>query len=126
MQSRDLYDAIRTSFPVEVQPQVISALRQDSMVWEAVNDQILLNRLVAIPDALLAKWNPATIALVAIDQFPLIKILSEGYETPLSEDLLNNSSVVYQRLTSPLSKPKNIVDAAYVSLWLREKRRSSG
>ncbi|NPV57828.1 MAG: tetratricopeptide repeat protein, partial [Anaerolineae bacterium] len=79
-----------------------------------------------IPDALLAKWNPATIALVAIDQFPLIKILSEGYETPLSEDLLKNSSVVYQRLTSPLSKPKNIVDAAYVSLWLREKRRSSG
>jgi tetratricopeptide (TPR) repeat protein len=121
MQPADLVTKINRIFGEEDAALLISALRQDALVWNAIQDETLAVGLTQESKARLNEWTPAAIFCLS-ENIPSpadLKNLSLGLDGNIRQLSIQN----YETVCRGNKPPKDLKQAGYAALALRERRK---
>lgn len=121
MQPADLVSRINRLFGEDEAAIVIAALRQDELVWNAIQNETLANGLTQESRAKLADWTPAAIFCFS-ENLPSpadLKNLSLGVDGNVRQLSIEN----YENICRNGNLPQNLTQAGYAALALRERRK---
>ncbi len=104
-------------------PVVVSALRFDPLVWKQLDDPDFFHRAVEVVGSEPEMWNPAALALVALDQDVPIESLRSVPLKPLSANLRTVAVHTYEEMLRDPKPPADLQQAGLLALALRERRR---
>lgn len=132
MKNLDPILQLRKALPETAWPLVLSALKNDTVVWTSLQDTSLNeaafnnNERTALED-----WSPAALALLAIEPTISLKTLSSVPLAPLETSLRQNSLRTYEALNGRnpailFKRPLTLVQSGLAALALRERRRLTG
>lgn len=106
---------------------VITALRQEPLVWDSLINTDLGMRALTISPAQPESWSPAALALQAIDEPLSLENLRVAPMQPLNQSLRNKASQTFEEWSkSSNASPLSLAQAGLVALSLRERRRLKG
>lgn len=121
MQPADLVTKINQLFTEKDASQLIAALRQDELVWEALQDELLSVKLVQESNSELLKWTPAAI-FCQLESLPApedLKNLSLGVDGKIKQTSIQN----YEAICRNGKIPENLSQAGFAAMALRERRK---
>jgi tetratricopeptide (TPR) repeat protein len=104
-------------------PVVVSALRFDPLVWKQLDDPEIFHRAVEVAGSQPDLWNPAVLALIALEQDTPIDSLRSVPLKPLSADLRQQAVGAYEAMLRDPKPPADLQKAGLLALALRERRR---
>ena len=122
-----LLNLLKKSIPQSSWSWVVSAMRQDRVIWQGLQDPSFLYLLERNQYPFLSNpenWSPGKFALIALQQEHLVLPDNEAIQ-PLEKDLLEKVQMVYARPASELGG-LNYFQAGLMALGLREYRRRTG
>ena len=151
MESPSFVQQFHNKLPVETQPWVINALRQDQVVWQSLQNTKLAEKALSTCGDQPLAWTPGLLSLLALD----VNITHEFFHStplkPLESDLRQRAYRTYESLAkgkpgselpeallsaSPESAPNvntpnpspvdTLAEAGLVALALRERLRLIG
>ena len=135
MPSSDIFYQFGQLYSADETAQVLTALRQDSLVWDSLKQpdflQSALERAVTsaddeTQDCGVHFWSPGRLALLALgDPRPVEALRSEPMAL-LGPGLQELALQAYQALQRSGRAPATLRDAALLALMLRERRRLTG
>ncbi len=109
---------LKDFFPETSWSQTIPALRQDAIVWGAIQDQefsrLAMSELGTTPQA----WTPANLALLSLG-YKLRAVDLRNVPNSLPADLLDKAKVAFKTLTADSERSLN--QAGLIALALRDK-----
>lgn len=99
---------------------VFSALRQDELVWNALNDAGLLTTYAGYARGDLEKWAPGRLALVALDQ----RLLKSAVKTEidLENPLVQRAMDMYEETRQNMHIPGSLADSGLLALAIKARR----
>ncbi len=107
-------------FPEESWPQIIPALRQNSAVWAALQDEEFRGTAMSELDPTPEAWIPANLALLSLGY----KLRAEDLRNvpkSLPADLADRAQYTYEVLTSDNKLKSDLNNAGLIALALRDK-----
>jgi len=121
MQPADMVSTINRLFGEKDAAVVTAALRQDELVWNAVQEASLAVKLKASEKQNLSDWTPASIFCIseALPRPEDLKNLSVG----LDGNTRQTSIQTYEIVCRAGKKPATLQQAGYCALALRERRK---
>lgn len=118
-----LVQNLKRIFPEKEYGQIIRALRNDSIVWQAVQEPGLANKMVKLANTDRSRWTPAFLALTALE-IPEKYNQLRGSSEPLSEKVKYTAAAELEKLISqPLHNLPNftIETAGLAAIAIRER-----
>lgn len=126
MQPVDLYRALGNLLGSADAAQVLSALRQDALVWEALETAEVWEQASQAAGKQVSRWTPGLIGLLAGGCKISPEILNASPMAALPTELHERVFQAYQN-AQPGSKPAHTLqEAVFLALALRERRRLTG
>lgn len=121
MQPADLVTKINQIFGEKEAALLIAALRQDALVWDAIQDETLAVKLVQESNTDLSRWTPAAIFCMqeSLPKPEDLQNLSLGVDGNIKQSSIKN----YESICRNGNHPKNLAEAGYASMALRERRK---
>ncbi len=121
MQPVDLVTNINKLFSENDATVLVAALRQDELVWNAVQDKSLSDKLTQGEKAELVDWTPAAIFCLSESlPSPLdLKNLSMGIDGNIKQLSIQN----YEKICRDGNIPADLQQAGFAALALRERRK---
>ncbi|MEI8132587.1 MAG: tetratricopeptide repeat protein, partial [Leptolinea sp.] len=121
MQPDELVTEINRIFGEEDASILVAAIRQDDLVWAALQEPTLDGKLVAYPQPDFAQWTPAAIfCLAAALPAPEdLRNLSLGVDGNVRQTSIQN----YEELAREGKIPSDLKQAGFAALALRERRK---
>jgi tetratricopeptide (TPR) repeat protein len=120
MDTNTIHSIIKRSLPKDSWNEVISALRQDNLVWDALQNQDYLEKLQDVSVNGMEDWLPANLGLRYIDLPQRAKDFQSSSSPLLENDLFNQAML----LLEDVKEGNNVSDlegAMLIALALREK-----
>lgn len=115
--------------PSDVQ-MVLASLRQEPLIWDALQNADLAEKVAVRAAGQASQWNPAVIALLAIDPQLQLEFLRAQPLQPVDNSLRIKMARLYEQIFSRTnadsqgSRPvPTLEQAGLVALTLRERRR---
>jgi tetratricopeptide (TPR) repeat protein len=121
MNLANLLSEIQLVLPAMETPRVISALREDPVVWAGLLDPDLSKRVLIYCGDQGDKWTPGILALLALSKPYDFGELSEGLLESLHVKYKSSASEKYDEFTQNPYPIVTIEDAGVLALALREK-----
>lgn len=122
MASAGFLKQLRSLLPENDWQPVISALRQDRLVWAALQDDTICNQALAACGNMMQAWNPARLGLLSLgytfDEAALRDAPVSQIEPDLATRLLNLS-------TDPKEANEDLPSAMLAALLARESHHAS-
>ena len=118
-----LVQSLKKIFPEKEYGQVIRALRNDSIVWQALQNPDLTKRMVKLADTDIKRWTPAFLALIALE-IPEIYFQLRAKPEPLSEKIKYKAAAELEKLVKQTSSDPSlptIETAGLAALAIRER-----
>ena len=112
---------IQLVLPTAETPRVISALREDAVVWSALPDPDLIKRAIAYCNDNPKKWNPGILALLALSKPYEFGEMSEGLVEFLAVKYKSTANDKLEEFIRDPGLILNIEDAGILALAIREK-----
>jgi len=121
MQPADMVTTINRLFGEAESIMLIAALRQDEMVWTAIQDASLAAKLTQNEKGKLSEWTPAAIfcALEGLPGPEDLKNLSLGIEAADRQKAIQN----YESICRDGKEPSTLEQVGCAALALRERRK---
>ena len=123
MDTFDTITEVGRLFSPEIAKNVIGMLRQDPLVWAAVEDPSLFSRLVSKAGSELTAWIPAEIAQLCIGEEKAPMEVPKDLLIPLGERLRQQAIYFYEQTLQTGQPPQSLREAGLLALALRERRR---
>ncbi len=121
MQPVDIVSSINQVFSENDATTIIAALRQDELVWNAVQDATLAVALAQNPKPDVSSWSPAAIFCLS-ESLPKpedLKNLSLGIEGTTRQQAI----LAYEKIGREGITPQTFQQAGYAALAFRERRK---
>lgn len=121
MQPEELVSEINRIFGEQNASIVVSSIRQDNLVWTALQDATLAENLISINPPSLKHWNPAAIFCIACN----LPEPTDLANLSLSVDGIVRQTAIlaYEKFGREGNIPTSLDDAGYAALALRERRK---
>jgi tetratricopeptide (TPR) repeat protein len=105
--------------------RILRSLRNETLVWQALQNEELAQQSLKILGAQVEKWSPASIALIALGYPELLSKLTSKLEISIEEKLIRLSADTLEIFFSNelLSSGFTIAEAGLIALALRERYR---
>jgi tetratricopeptide (TPR) repeat protein len=121
MQPDELVTEVNRIFGEEDASILIAAIRQDDLVWNALQDPLLDNKLVSCPQPEFSQWTPAAIfcltaALPSPEDLKNLSLSVDG-------NMRQTSILHYEKIAREGNSPKDLSQAGFAALALRERRK---
>ncbi len=127
MQNIMIYQALTRLLSPAGAADVLAALRQDAMLWSRLAQPEFFKQVAAAARDSVQRWNPGTIALLALGSKLDVDALRASPMTEPGSPWLERSMQAYQSARStPGAGPTTLEEAALLALALRERRRRAG
>lgn len=124
MPSADLLELLSISLPEEGIPVVLSALKRDPLVWEAVQDNLFLQRMNS--DQLITEdWQPANLVLKILNSRMELNALKGDHFPSVEPSIRKKALETFESLLRTYSKPQDLKEAGLIALALRERLRKT-
>jgi tetratricopeptide (TPR) repeat protein len=123
---------LRETIPPTELTWLISALRQDELVWQFLEEEENTRKAVQVVGDAPGKWNPGVLSLVALNLEPespleLAAGLAKNWQKSIEPGLRQQTADALQATSFGESiKPTNLAKAGLLALALRESRRLAG
>lgn len=124
MPSADLLELLRTFLPREEVPVVFSALKRDSLVWEALQQPLTINILGNNLQSA-EVWQPANLALRILNSRMELAALQGDHFPTVEPSIRKKALETFENLLRNCSKPHDLREAGLIALALRERRRKT-
>ncbi len=131
MQSNDLFSEIGQVLSAEESAQVFSALRQDPLVWQNLEQAGALQSALDCLGGQALNWNPGRLALLALGpgadsaSRPAEALRAEPLSA-LGQNMQERALQAYQMAQNTAKPPAALREAGLLALALRERRRLTG
>ena len=117
---------LKKQFPGSDWPWLLLALRQDDLVWRALQDPDFASlAFERLPNEAHA-WSPAALSMLKLEDPPSLSDLRAVPLQPLDESQLRQASRIYEGWIQAPEVLKGLEDAGLLALILREQYRISG
>jgi tetratricopeptide (TPR) repeat protein len=131
MQSNDIFSQIGRVLSAEESAQALTALRQDPLVWQGLEQAAGLQAALECLDGQVPSWNPARLALLALGPGPdgpgcPFETLRAEPLAALGQAVQERALQAYQVAQNTGKSPSNLREAGLLALALRERRRLTG
>ena len=126
MRSDPFFVTLRRVLDPEGCEQVVSALRQDEMLWDALSQPEVFSKCLEQIGANSNEWTPASIALKLFDDHIDYAELKSLPMQPVSNELRKAAVHSYEETYRSGNIPLDLKESALVALALRERRRLTG
>ena len=127
MENIDLYREFSELLSPKDQAQVLAALRQDTLVWERLQEPGFFDQAAQWAGKEVDRWNPGWLALVALKASQKPETFVANPMVEIDPILVEPVMQVYQNArASQSSGPQTLEEAGLLALALRERRRKSG
>jgi tetratricopeptide (TPR) repeat protein len=103
---------------------VIGALRQDTLIWENLQDQGKRKRAIEIIGDKPEAWSPAVLALIDLDYPDPLDL--EEFEDELLQRAVKTSQALLKATPSGIPKDLTLADAGLLAISLVERRQRIG
>ncbi|MBN1147626.1 MAG: tetratricopeptide repeat protein [Anaerolineales bacterium] len=107
-------------------PWLFLALRQDALVWEALQDTDLGSLAMEILPDQPEQWSPAALSLLALDDAPGLDELRASPLSPQDSRWVPQLEQVYQNWLQSQERPATLAQAGLLALAARERFRLDG
>ena len=121
-----LLDSLRKRFEPEVAASLVKVLRQDLLVWKAVNDDAVCRGILEVGADRINAWTPAIISLVAMGEVNLVEVLLAEPMEALKPAVRQQAVRIYEETRRRGTEPSTMQEAGLLGLALRERRRLTG
>lgn len=125
MQTIDLFTEIGSLFPNGESVQILTALRQDPIVWSSLQREEFLQAALVEAGSHSSWWSPGRLAMLALDEAWPEAHYAEPL-TALSATLQEKALRAYQVAQRTAAVPGSLAEAGLLALALRERRRLTG
>ncbi|MBE0698729.1 MAG: hypothetical protein IH586_17560, partial [Anaerolineaceae bacterium] len=125
METMDLYSEIGQVLTQSESIQVLSALRQDPLVWQSLQQPDLFRVALLAAGSQVQCWSPGQLALFSIAEIKPETLRAEPM-VPLGHVLQEKALRVYQATQRSGNAPTTLGEAGLLALALRERRRLTG
>lgn len=118
--------ALKQHLPEADWPVVVSALRNQPLVWQQLQSTDFSSQVFLAAGAERAHWSPAHLGLFALGAAQQFENLRETPMKPVSEKLRYDAAAAYEQLAKSADQSHSAPDltqAALLALALRERRR---
>lgn len=105
---------------------VLSALRQDPLVWHSLQENSFLNLALEKAGGQVTCWNPGRLGLLAVDEPRLPEELRAEPMPAPAQALHEKALQAYQNVQRTGTPPASLREAALLAIALRERRRLTG
>jgi len=126
MPSSDLFNELGKTLTSNESVYVLSALRQDPLVWRTLGQSELLSAAVERIGDQAHLWSPARLALLVLGDPRSVDALRAEPMALLGPGLQELALQAYQNLQRGAKAPSTLREAALLALTLRERRRLTG
>lgn len=124
METNQVFEAIGRSLPPTEAVQVLSALRQDALVWASLEEEGFLQAVLkTAPQG--SAWRPGQLALLSITNQSPPDLRAEPLAA-LPQALHEKALRAYQTAQRTAAAPSTLREAGLLALALRERRRLTG
>lgn len=118
-------EQIKSWFPADKAKAIISAFRQDEVVWKYLNEPSHQQSWLAYAGNTLEKWLPGRLAMHALKP-TLADMDLRNLETPVPADLLNLAKSSLESINLTGLEPGSLSETGLLALMLREHRVHHG
>lgn len=126
MQPIEIITCLKDRFsPAEVS-LLICALRQDQLVWDSVQNEEFLHKVLNQENVQVDDWNPANLAFLHLGFDLKAAALQEIPLRPVENSYRRMATVEYQQYLQKTEEPASLESAGLLALALRERRRVKG
>lgn len=124
MGAKEVIKTLRKNISAEDLPCIIAALRRDHLIWDSLNDPILMGKMLNFSTGERKFWSPANIAVLAVND-----IAPEQFNLYPPEawpiELQQNVKLTLPHMISGSAELKDIRDVAFIVLGLKNKYREN-
>ncbi|MBI4927831.1 MAG: tetratricopeptide repeat protein, partial [Anaerolineae bacterium] len=106
--------------------RVVASLRQDELVWKALDDETFATMAIDRLGGQANNWTPAALSLIAINQKELGAKLTTLPMQPLDANLRHLAVRTYEEVRKRGTGASGLQEACLLALALRERRRLTG
>lgn len=125
MQSIDILFEIQRLFSAEDAVILLSALRQDPLVWFSLQQKDVCQVILEKANGELSEWCPASLALLALGVKISARDLAAEPMTTVEPAVLDTAFHTYEALLKAAKVPGTLQEAGLVALALRERWRQA-
>lgn len=126
MQSAFLLSGLESRYPPQISARIVAALRQDDLVWSALEDEDFYQRAMEAERGAPLFWTPANLGLILLGgEIKAESLASAGFPA-LDPGLRQQSLRTYEEAARLGTSPGHLRDAVLLALALRERRRTMG
>jgi tetratricopeptide (TPR) repeat protein len=114
---------LKKIFPEEEYGQVVRALRNDAIVWQALQNADLAKKFVKLANTEISRWTPAFLALIALE-IPEIYLKLRSTTESLDEKIKYTAAAELEQLINQPAKKTSkmaIETAGLAALAIRER-----
>jgi tetratricopeptide (TPR) repeat protein len=126
MQSSFLLSGLETRYPVQVSARVVASLRQDNLVWSALEDEELYQRAMEAERGNPLFWSPANLGLILLGGDMKAEVLSSPQMPGVDSGLRQQAVRTYEEVIRRGTPPTHLREATLIALALRERRKATG
>lgn len=127
LDSSSLVRTLRAVLPSQILPVVVRALAREPLVWQSLQEQAFLERVIAAASDEAMPWTPGNIALIHLDESLTAADLREMPLVALDSDLRQKAVRFFDLYRQQADRGiKTLSEAALVGLALRERARILG
>ncbi|HEY9077257.1 MAG TPA: tetratricopeptide repeat protein [Anaerolineaceae bacterium] len=105
---------------------IVAALREDAMVWDAVQSPEIFHRIFTVAGVSVANWTPSNIAWILLSGGSLPGVLRHDLLTQVNPGIQQRSLVAYEDTLKKGAKPDTLEYACLLAIAMRERRRLTG
>jgi tetratricopeptide (TPR) repeat protein len=126
MQSSNFLSVIESRYPPEVGARITAAMRQDDLIWNALDDEEFCQRALDADRNSPVFWSPANLGLVALGMAGQSEALIGNPTAAIEAGVRQQALKMFEEVTRRAIQPTNLRDAALLALALRERLRLTG
>lgn len=125
MQAIDILFEIQRLFSAEDAVILLSALRQDSLIWFTLQQKEFSKTVAEKVGGELAGWSPANLAMLSLGSKVLARDLAVEPMIGADATTLDMAFHIYDEMLKTAKVPGTLQEAGMVALALRERRRQA-
>ena len=126
MQSSFLLSGLEIRYPAPVSARVVASLRQDNLVWSALEDEELYQRVMEAERGNPLFWSPANLGLILLGGDLKADVLASSHLPGIDTGLRQQAVRTYEEAIRRGTPPTHLREATLIALALRERRRATG
>ena len=125
-----LITKLRESIPESKLSWILTAIRQDKIIWERLQDASFSKKVLEHAAGDHSLWSPGSIAVLAIKRSVSISELQNPKFKPIPPKLRTQAAKVFEDFTYSPNQKRNpdisLEEAGFLAIALRERRRMVG